>query len=157
MAEIRFGLREGPGKGREVPFAADVYVHRRGGKFVKLILGVASLCASGDTHIFGWAETPKDTAGYSVWKSSSTAKADKVFVVYGNDNVFEMPVNETKASLGASFIGIGVAIVETGATYTLKQQAKLDSTAASMLNIVDIDKANRTVFVKIKPVYIQAT
>jgi len=65
MAEIRFGLVEGPGKGREVRVAASQTFYRRGGKFVKLVNGYATLCASDAATIHGWLETPKDASGYT--------------------------------------------------------------------------------------------
>jgi hypothetical protein len=158
MAEIRYGHREGPGKGREYGVAASQYISRRGGKFVKLgAPGHVTACASADTLVAGWAETPKDADGYNAWKSSGTAGADKVFVIYGLEDVFEMPCDESKASLCATYIGMGAKIVTSGSTYTTIQYAKIGTgTAASPLTIVDIDTTNKTVFVKIKPASKQA-
>ena len=160
MAEIIYGHREGPGKGKEYPVHANIYFHRRGGHFVRVRDGYATLCASGDAVTMGWAEVPKDTSGKNSWKSSSTKGNDNVFVVNGLDDVFEMPCNEGKASLAASYIGHGAAIVNnetTNATYARVQQAKIGGGAtASTLTIVDVDTTNNTVFVKIKPAYKQA-
>lgn len=158
MAEIRYGLREGPGKGREYPVAASQYFGRRGGHFVNLdSAGNADSCATGATYVAGWAETPKDASGKNAWKSSSTAGADKVFIITGLENTFEIPADENKASVNATQIGAGAKIVEAGATYSTIQKAKSGcGDAASPLSIVDIDTVNRTYFVKIKPNALQA-
>lgn len=158
MAEIRYGWREGPGKGREYPVAASQYMHRLGGHFVALdSSGNATMAATGDTSVMGWAECPKDADGHNSWKSSSTAGSDKVFVVTGLENVFEIPADETKASVNSTQIGAGAKIVQSGATYSRKQYAKSGcGDAASPLSIVDIDSTNKTYFVKIKPNALQA-
>ena len=151
MAEVRYGHVEGPGKGREIPTAADQYFHRRGGKFVKLVAGNVTLCATGDAVVYGWANTPKHAEGYDAWKSSATAEADSVYVIYGVDDVFELPVDEANASLAASYIGQGAALVNSGSTYTTVQKAKIGgSVTASPVYIVDVDTDNKTVKVKIK-------
>lgn len=152
MAEIRYGLREGPGKGREYPMAADQYISRRGGKFVYLSSGTVTLCATAAALVAGWVESPKDATSYNAWKSAST---DKCYVIYGLENVFEMPCNEGESSLAITHIGAGIGIVETGATYTFIQEAKLGA-VATPLSIVDVDLVNKTVFVKIKPGNLQA-
>jgi len=164
MAEIRYDQREGTGKGREYPIAASQYFSRRGGKFVYLnINGHANMCASYSTvsgyatcattnAIFGWLNTPKDADGYNAWKSSSTAGADKGFVIYDLDGVFEMPYYTTSASITATQVGLGAGIVIGGSTYTTVQYACYKATAASCcLQIVDFDKDNQTAFVKVKP------
>jgi hypothetical protein len=158
MAEIRYGLREGPGKGREYPVAASQYMHRRGGHFVFLNgAGHASTCATGTAKVMGWAETPKDASGKNSWKSSSTAGADKVFIITGLENAFEIPADEAKASVNATRIGKGAKIIESGATYAKIQKAKSGcGDAASPLSIVDFDSTNKTYFVKIKPNALQA-
>jgi len=156
MAEIRYGHREGPGKGREYTVAADQYFARRGGKFVFMDgTGVAKLCQTGYDYttpattnaVYGWAESPKDTDGKSSYKSSS---GDKMFVIYGTDDVYELPA--TAANVAASWIGRGAKIYTAGATHAMVQYAGLNTTLASCcLNIVDVDTTNNTVFVKIKP------
>lgn len=159
MAEIKFGHVEGPGQGREYPVAASQYFARRGGKFVYLNSGNVTLCASGSTKVMGWAESPKDTSGANSWVSSASAGADKVFVVYGMDDVFELPFHEGNASIAVTLIGAGAGIVNatigdnTGANTTpaagTAQYAKTGTTA-SPLSIVDVDTVNKTVKVKIK-------
>jgi hypothetical protein len=156
MVDIRFGLVEGEGKGREVALSPNMYLHRMGGHFVHMHLGVATLCASGETEVSGWLEAPKQADGYEAWKSSSTRAADKAFMVYStSENVFEMPANEAEASLGASWLFRGAGIVTSGSTYTLKQKAKFGA-AASQLTVVDYDKDNKTVFVRVKNSKVQA-
>jgi len=155
MAEIRYGHVEGPGKGREYKVTKDCYIARRGGKFVRLARGVATLCATGNALVFGWAETPKDADGKVAWKSSSTWRKDSVFVIYGLDDVYELPCDEKNASLkslNATWLGLGAGLVITGATYNTVQKAKIGgSITASPVTIVDYDLTNHTVRVKIKP------
>lgn len=159
MTEIKFGHVEGPGHGREYPVAASQYFARRGGKFIYLVNGAVTLCATDSSKVMGWAETPKDTSGEDSWASSSTAKKDKIFVITGMDDVYELPYNEAAASLDASLIGKGVGLVNatignniginrTAAAGTA-QMAKASITATP-LTVIDIDKVNKTVQVKIK-------
>jgi hypothetical protein len=152
MGDIRYGLVEGFGKGREIRLTKSVYFHRKGGHFVRLAAGYATLCASGATEVMGWAESPKHATGYDAWKGSDTKGADKLFIVYADpDNVFELPVGEAKASLAASYIGRGAGIITSGSTYTLVQKAQLGANAASQLSIVDVNLTQpRTVMVKVK-------
>ena len=159
MAEIRFGHREGPGKGKEYPVAASQTFYRRGGKFVYLdasgavcIKGSASTYA---TAIMGWAEIPKDAAGYSYWTSSSTAKKDKVFVITPTDSdIFEMPCRDT--SLSASNIGKGAAIGFDGVNSARVQKANTTNVASGeVLTIVGVDNDNDTVLVRVKSRYLQ--
>jgi len=149
MAELRYGHREGRGTGREYAVLADSYFHRRGGKFVYLnSAGAASLCATGDGRVFGWLESPKDTAGKSSWKS---ATGDRAFVIYGADDVYELPAIETTASVALTNIGVGAGIEVTGATHAMIQGARVGGGGvATPLVIVDIDIPNKTVFAKIK-------
>ena len=157
--EIKFGHVEGPGHGREYKVAASQYFARRGGKFVYLVNGAVTLCATNSSKVMGWAETPKDTSGQNSWASSSTAKKDKVFVITGIDDVFELPYNEAAASLDASLIGKGCGVVNatignnTGINRTAAagtaQMAKASITATP-LTVVDVDTDNKTVRVKIK-------
>jgi len=154
--ELRMGLREGTGKGKEYSVSPNAYFHRRGGHFVFMHLGLASLCGTANNgKVAGWLESPKDTAGKDSWKSVS---GDKAFVIYCADNVFCMPVDETIASLAASWLYRGSGLVETGATHAMIQYAKLGvkGTIASPLSIVDVDVTNKLVYVKVKPAKIQA-
>ena len=152
MAEIKYGLREGEGRGKEYPVAASQYFHRLGGHFCYLAAGNVTLVASTTTSIMGWAEVPKDASGYSCWKSSATAEADKVFVITGLDNTYEMPVDEANASVAASFRGHGAGLVPGGSTYTTIVKARIGgTTSASPVTVVGVDVANKTVLVKIKP------
>jgi hypothetical protein len=155
-SNIRYGHVAGEGRGREYRVAADQYVSRKGGKFVQLVAGYSTLCATGGTQIMGWMETPKDAEGYNAWKSSATAGTEKLFVIEAGGNVFELPVDEKNASITATYIGAGAGIVNSGTTYTLIQKAKLGAVTASPLTIVDFDKTNHTVRVKVKAKAIQS-
>lgn len=150
MSEIRYTLVEGTGRGREYPMATDQYFARRGGKFVKLSAGAVNLAGSAD-DIFGWCETAKDDTGKNSWKSVS---GDTAFVYYADpENVFELPVKESAASLAASQIGLSFKCVTVGATYAMTQYALVSNTAtaAAGLNVVDVDTTNKTVRVKVDP------
>ena len=153
MAELRYGHVEGPGKGREYPMAADQYIARRGGKFVYLSGGEVTLCASGTGYPIGWVESSKDDSGYNCWRSVS---GDTGFVIYDSNAVFEMPVNESAASLAASQIGLAFKLVESNATYTYIQKALVGNTSvAGGVRVVDVDTDNKTVRVKLHPDYVQ--
>lgn len=151
MAEVRFGLVEGSGKGREVRLAATQYFKRRGGHFVNLRNGDARLVTLATTAIEGWLETPKDADGQSHWVSGA-ARADKAFMIYADpENVFELPATST---LSASAVGEPAKIVTKGATTTLYQMAQWDTSATLVnegLRIVAVDIANDTVKVKVVP------
>ena len=147
MAEIRFGLVEGPGKGREVRVAASQTFYRRGGKFAKLVNGFATMCASDAATIHGWLETPKDASGYAYWTSSSTAGNDKVFMIYADDdNAFELPNKRTSCT--ASDIGAGAKIIISS---SIQCAERVDTGASSCLSIIDVDTANNTLKVKVLP------
>lgn len=152
---IRYGLAEGPGKGKEVPVAADQYFYRRGGHFVYInSAGHAAECNSTYyANIFGWAETPKDTSGKSAWKSSATAAADKVFVITGEDNKFWMPINNADASAEATILGKSALIKNTGATYALIQKVSTcyNTAASGVLLIHDYDADHDLALVSINP------
>jgi len=155
MAEMKYGLREGPGKGKEYPVAASQYFHRRGGHFC-WVNSAGHVCVASAinsaTPLIGWAEVPKDASGKNSWKSSSTAGADKVFVITGLENIFELPIDKSAASANATIVGKGAGISDANATYTMIQKAYYYATAASCnLLIHDYDKTNQTVRVSIKP------
>lgn len=163
MSELRYGLVEGKGKGREVRLAPNQYFHRKGGHFVQLrnsVIGaIASLCASGINRVYGWVESPKQADGYDAWKGSATAGNDNLFCIYADpNNVFELPANEAAASMTASWIGKGAALMLSGSTYTTVQKARTGggSMTASPVFVVDINKANNTVLVKVKQTRRQA-
>lgn len=170
MAEIKYGHREGLGKGKEYPVAANQYFHNQGGHFVYLANGNINLCGSAQAKVGGWADCRKQTAGYNSWKSSSTAEADSLFVITGLDNAYELPWDggSLGASLNASLIGAGVGLVFlatlTGETEFDQRQVvrgiQPDGSpagpAATPLTIIGIDKTNYTVLVKISPDHKQA-
>lgn len=156
MAEIKYEQKKGTGKGTEIRVAADQYVARRGGKFVFLSNGDVTMCASDSTKVMGWAVPPKDASGQAAWKSSSTGRDDSIFVITALDDVYEMPY-VAGTTLSASLVGEDCSIIETGSGYSLVQSAVAGNTAvaASLLTITDVDVANETVLVKIKPAYKQ--
>jgi len=149
----RYTHVEGKGDGREYPVAASQYLGRLGGKFVYLVDGNITVCASDTGSTIGWAVTPKDAAGYNAVKSSGTAAADKWFVIGGLEDVFEIPAHDDM-TVAATQIGRGCQPVLGGSTYTTVQSGKM-GLAASILTIVDVDTTNSTYFVKIKPAYKQ--
>ena len=159
MAEIRYGHVEGPGKGREYKVAADQYFGRLGGKFCYLADGTGHVTAASSTatFLFGWVDTPKDASLKNAWKSSSTAGADKVFVIYGVDDKFEIPYQTAQgvaSCLATSLLGEAAEIDITGATYsTIMKCGKVADPAASqaVLVIYDVDETNDTVIVGIRP------
>lgn len=150
-ALIRLGHVEGNGKGREIGIANSQYFHLRGGHFVfQSPAGGnrASLCASGAKRVLGWLVAPKQDAGKAGFKSAGNG-VDKGFVIMGYDDVFAIRPNEGAASMAASWVGKGIGIVNTGATYGIIQKVKFGSTA-SPLAVVDVDTTNKICFVKIK-------
>lgn len=152
MSEVRYTLVEGEGRGREYPMANNQYFYRRGGKFVYMEAGAANLCGSANRP-FGWCEAAKDDTGKDGWKSVT---GDNEFIIAAeDDNVFEIPALETKASLAASQIGLGFKCVTRGATYAQIQYALVGNTTASPLEVVDVDTDNHTVKVKVGPYYRQ--
>lgn len=154
MAEIRFGHREGPGKGKEYPVAASQTFYRRGGKFVYLdSAGAVTLVnPTNATQIFGWAEIPKDAAGQAYWTSNSTAKVDKVFVITPTPgDVFELPCADT--SLSATSVGVAAAAVVIRSSI---QKADIDNSASTnMLTVVGFDNDNDTVLVRVISKFLQ--
>ena len=152
MAEIKYGHREGPGKGKEYKVAADQYFHRRGGHFC-YINAAGEVCVAttvnAATDLMGWAEVPKDASGKNSWKSSS---GDEVFVITGLENKFEIPNDGSVASANATLVGKGAAITDSNATYTMVQKAQYKATTASCnLLIHDYDSDNNTLLVSIRP------
>jgi hypothetical protein len=152
---VRYGWVEGDGKGREYPVAADQYFAARSGKFVRVnSVGHVYLATTLGTQAYGWAETPKNADGKAAWKSSATAGADKVFVIYGPTNKFEMPVDKSVASANATLVGKGGNITQTAANATYGQVqyfAYRATVASTCLEVYDYDKTNQTVVVGIRP------
>jgi hypothetical protein len=109
----------------------------------------ASLCASGNLNVIGWLTAPKQDAGKVGFKSGGNG-VDKGYVVMGHDDVFAIRPSEAFASMAASWIGKGMAIVNSGATYAIEQKAKYGPGAATPLACVDVDVDNKILFVKIK-------
>lgn len=155
--EIKYGCANDETQGFQYPVAADQYFHRQGGHFVYAdAAGNLTICNSTTTTILGWAETPKDAAGYSAWKSSATAKADSLFVITDPAALYAMPVTETGASLTASLVGDCADLVMSGSTYTLKQVLLLGTHARDNIRIEAIDKVNKIAYVRINYAKYQA-
>lgn len=150
---LRYGWVEGNGKGREIKLAADQYFNLKSGHFVKTnSTGAVYLATVLGTHLLGWAESPKQDSGKSGWKSSSTAGADSIFVVYGEGNKFEIPNSATEAAANATLVGLGGNITIYGATYNLIQKFAYKATVASCtLAVFDFNASNNTVIVGIRP------
>jgi electron transfer flavoprotein alpha subunit len=152
MSEIKYGWAYGGHKGVEMPVTADQYFHRQGGHFVvaSAATGYATVANATNTTLFGYAEVPKDTAGYSSWKSSSTTGADKVFVITDPTAVYAMPCR-TAASVTQALVGDAQDIVMADATYTLKQYINVVASKTSVLIVDKVDVDNDIVYVKINP------
>ena len=153
-AFLRLGLVEGRGKGREVGMSKDMYLNYRGGHFVRMsaVAGNganATLCASGDLVVAGWLTAPKQATGKAAFKSGANG-TDKGYLVNGYEDVFAIRPSEAFASMAASWIGNGMAIVNSGATYGILQKAKYGPGAATPLACVDVDVDNKILFVRIK-------
>jgi len=152
---IKYGWMEGPGKGKEVPVAASQYFNRLGGHFVYINSAghAAEVNSTYYANIFGWADTQKDASGKSSWKSSSTAAADKVFVITGVENKFWMPISNAHASANATILGKSALIQNTGATYTLIQKVgtAYNTAASGVLLIHDYDASEDLALVSINP------
>ena len=154
MAKFRMGWSMGPGKGEEVPFAANQYLNRQNGRFVKMVNGRATLYTNATPTgtaggIFGWAHAPKDDSGKNGHKTSAEEKG---FVYVGVENKFWMPLDTASASANATVVGAGANIKTANATYALTQKAyKVGTEASQMLLIHDFDADNDAVLVSIKP------
>jgi len=147
--QIRFGHREGPGKGREYGVAASQAFARKGGKFVYMsTAGTVTLAGGCKESIFGWAEVPKDASATNFWTSSATAHESKVFVIYGLEDVFEVPYYSASASVCASTLSVNLGIYSSGGVQMLATSC---NTASECFSVVDYDKNENTVFVKIDP------
>lgn len=154
-AFLRLGHVEGGGKGREVGIANAQYFHFRGGHFCRMSNAGdnganASLCASGNKTVVGWLVAPKQAAGKKSYMSAANG-VDKGFLIMGHDDVFAIRPDEGFASMAASWIGYGMGITLSNATYGTIQKAKyVKSTTASPLACVDVDVDRKILFVKIK-------
>lgn len=151
MSELKYGYAYGGHTGVEIPVAASQYFHRQGGHFViaSANTGYAELAAITATKLFGWAEVPKDAAGYSAWKSSTTAGDDKVFVITDPTAVYAMPC-QVDASVAQTLVGKAVDLSSAGSTYTLKQY--VDGVPAVSTKVVVVEKVdvdNDIVYVRI--------
>lgn len=152
MSEIKYGWAYGGHKGIEIPVAADQYFHRQACHFVvaSAATGYATLADATDPTLLGWAEVPKDAAGYSAWKSNAVDAVDKVFVITDPTAVYAVPIR-TVASVVQALVGDLIDISQTGATYTLKQYANAGASSKDVLIVEKIDADNDVVYVRINP------
>jgi hypothetical protein len=153
--EIKYGWVSGGRQGREYKVAASQYFNRLGGHFVYAdTAGNITLAVSTTTTLLGWAEVPKDAAGKSAWMSSSTAGADKVFVITDPTAIYAIP---GAAAVNATQIGNACDIVMTNATYALLQSANVGTTSTDVLRIEGFPEYSATVaLVKINYAKFQA-
>jgi len=157
MAEIKYGCTNDEAKGFQYPAAASQYFHRLGGHFVYAdAAGNLTLVATPVGTILGWAEVPKDAAGYNSYKTSSTAKADKLFVITDPGALYSMPVSEANASLTASQVGNVADLVLSGSTYDQKQLLNLGVVSRAYLRIESVDTVNKIAYVRINYAKFQA-
>ena len=150
MSELKYGYAYGGHTGVEIPVAASEYFNRQGGHFViaSSNTGYAELADVTATHLFGYAEVPKDATGYNAWVSSSTAGHDKVFVITDPTAVYAMTI-ETGASIVQALVGDNLDLVESGATYTLKQYVDGTTGTTNVLTVLKVDVENDILYVKI--------
>ena len=151
---VRYGYRYGGTQGMVVNATSSVYLNRRGANFCTFGSGYIAMCASNSTTIGGWAMGEKETTINQAVQMG--AQGEELFVVTDPTAVFEVPVDESAASLAASCIGEAAYVAESGGTTTTyKQKAKLGaagvSAASALLFIRDVDTTNKTAFVSINP------
>lgn len=146
---IKMGYRSGGTQGITVPATNGDYYHRLGGAFVKIVAGVARLCATVTASVDGWLCMNKETS-----KNNALAGSGKAhFVITDTSAIFEIPTIQAKASfVGASYIGRACRFITRGSTTSQKQYAFTGPKCATPLLLIrDIDKVNKTVFVSINP------
>lgn len=144
---IRYGHVEGRGRGREMSIKAGSYFHRRGGHFA--YGASANICGSSNFPEY-WVETPKDTSGANSWLS---VHGDKCYCIWGNEDLFEIPVCEAGASLAASQIGLlnhlinadaacvneGAAVTATSVQCLYVSNVLATDFGNALVEIVDVD------------------
>lgn len=148
-SSIKFGWRYGGHQGVSVPASTGDYVNRLGGAFVKVTGGTARIATESTTTVDGWLEMPKETTqGESVQLDSND-----YFVITDPTAVFELPVDESAASLAQTSIGDGCLCAVSGSGTTAKQKAKLSAgtCATPILLIEDVDLTNKSVYVRMNP------
>lgn len=148
---VRFDHVSGPGKGQELPMAASQAFARRGGKFVYISsAGTVTKVGGCGTSFRGWASVPKDTNNATnFWTSSSTANKDKVFVISGLEDIFEIPYySAASASVNATDVGVALGIYDNDG---VQSAATSCNTASECLIVTDYDTNENTVLVRIDP------
>lgn len=163
--EIRYGFREGPGKGKEYPVKASQIFHRRGGCFCHIdsngSIVAATQTPTGTAHpLFGWADVPKDKTNQDYWKAAANTDdgfPSKVFVITGIENRFEIPFDVASGTLSAALIGGGCTLASANMNATNIQKAYYQGTAASCQFIIyDVDTNASTVLLGLKGDMIQS-
>ena len=145
---IKMGYRYGGTQGVTVPATSADYYNRLGGAFVKIVSGVARLCATKTASLDGWLCMNKETSRNTSQRADGTA----YFVITDTSAVFELPAATPVANLSASVIGKGCQVCKRGTTTSLKQWAYLTPKGATPLLLIrDVDTDNKTVFVSINP------
>jgi len=150
---IKYGWRYGGSQTITVPATNADYINRRGSGFVKIVRGVARMCASKCASLSGWLIAPKETThGNSV-----RLDGNEYAVITDPTAVFECPVDEKLASLTATKIGQGCHPITRGSTTSLTQKLRIPAgvgCATPLLLIQDVDvstSGKHSVFVRINP------
>jgi hypothetical protein len=155
--EIRYGFREGLGKGKEYPVKGGQYFHRLGGCFCHLDSNGSVVPATHTTTtafqpIFGWACVPKDSSGHNYWKSKSSGDdgfPSKVFVIHADsNNLFEVPVKAEAVAKGD--IGYSVTPASAHANSTNIQAFVKCNEASGAFIIHDVNTEASTFIVSVK-------
>jgi len=135
-----FGPIKGPIVGSYLPIAASQYFAFGGGAFGDLnSSGHYTIAETADTALWGWALAPKSvtaTAGLTYYLSSSTAGADKLFVIHCVETVFDMPTST--ATMAASQVGELCDLISTNGA-TTPQYANVGTNSTDVLRVVGGD------------------
>ena len=133
----------------EMGLTASQAFKRRSGHFVKLAASRATIAASGDAQIWGWALVGKD------WTSSGTAGQDKVTVDTHPFHVWEIPTDAafTAAELLALIGDHCDLIVSAGGI----QQADIGEANEDVIVIIGGDVDEQTLYVHMNPLKCYAT
>ena len=157
---VRYGYRYGGTQGIVVNATSSVYLNRRGANFCTFGSGYVAMCASDSTTIGGWAMGEKETTINQAVQMGGAG--EELFVVTDPTAVFEIPADQSAASVAASQIGEACYIAESGGTTTTyKQKGKIGITgvaaASALLFIRDVDIENDSLFVSINPAKFSVT
>jgi hypothetical protein len=117
--------------------------------FCKVDAGVISMSASTDTTIDGWVLAPKETTH----NQAVALTGGEYYVITDPTAVFEVPVDETAASLVLKEGESGFVVESGGTTTGYMQKVKIATggCATPLLLIWNVDTTNHTAFVSINP------